>query len=152
MLQSYSENLDHCRAYEVLSTRLTRSGEGPIDSVILELRTWEFGGTFQQVDSRLSIALSRFKSEATLSMTALPAIPIQYAKQCTAQRLTQRGRMYYEPRNKKLVVHTGSIVGSNTYPVSLQIHYLLLELTKIAAPETFHDRHFHVQADLPSCD
>jgi hypothetical protein len=41
VLRSNSKDLDHCQAYEVLSTRLTGSGEDPIDRIALELRTWE---------------------------------------------------------------------------------------------------------------
>ncbi|KAH4847096.1 hypothetical protein HBH75_166030 [Parastagonospora nodorum] len=115
VLQSNNKDLDHCQAYEVLSTQLTGSGGGPIDRIVLELRTWGFDGTFKQVDSRLSIALSRFESEATLPVTALPAIPIQYAEHDVTGHLTRRGRMYYKLRNKGLVAYTGSVVGSDTY-------------------------------------
>jgi hypothetical protein len=120
VLQSNDKDLDHRQAYEVLSTQLTGISEGPIDSVILELRTWEYDGTFKKVDSRLSIALSQFKSEATLSMTALPAIPIQYAAQYITEHLLRRGRMYYKLQNKRLVAYTSSVVGPDTYLVSLQ--------------------------------
>jgi hypothetical protein len=109
-------------------------------------------GTFKQVDSQRSIALSRFKSEATLSVIALPAIPIQYAEHDIIGYLTRRGRMYYKFRNKGLVAYTGSVVGSDTYLVSRQSHYLLLKLTEIAASEMVHDRHFHVQAESLRCN
>jgi hypothetical protein len=60
--------------------------------------------------------------------------------------------MYYKFRNKGLVAYTGSVVGSDTYLVSRQSHYLLLKLTEIAASEMVHDRHFHVQAESLRCN